>query len=209
MPNYCDTYIRIDNLTPEQVQEFDAIFDSEKDVKLLRAFVPSPLDRKNDIDWYYDNWGTKWDIQEPDYTSYSNEGHIEISCWTAWSPPVTGFDTISKLFPNAVISLFYVEPGCDFTGKAMYKNGLLEEVEAEYSLLKLAWLEENHPELYEQIRAGGDDQEGLEEMADDLWIESDYYCYIEEYLDAQFSEDIKALLNNGEENNEDDLAPHQ
>ena len=57
--------------------------------------------------------------------------------------------------------------------------------------------------------AGGDDQEGLEEMADDLWIESDYYCYIEEYLDAQFSEDIKALLNNGEENNEDDLAPHQ
>jgi hypothetical protein len=188
MPNYCNNSIRIYNLTAEQKRTFDSILKNYKeDFGLLSIFVPPP--REDTVDWRYDNWGTKWDLQEPTYSS--SDDCVEISCWTPWSPPSAGFNAISKQFPDAVIVLTYDEPGCDFTGKAVYRNGLVKEVEEEYSTIKDEWLKSNHPKLYESYIVSDDDK--LYRQVEDLWCEVEREA-IEEALDSKLAKGLEDLV---------------
>ena len=156
MPNWNNNYLTVRGFTPEEQSEFREKAVAEE---LLNHYVPRP----EDADWYEwccENWGTKWDIGDVVIGSEDSE----FSCYfsTAWSPPVAAFEQISKCFPNATFELCYEEQGCDFTGAARFKSGVVEEFDGlPPSVLQEIWLEVKHPELV--------DKEDKEDEVWELW----------------------------------------
>jgi len=89
-------------------------------------------------DWYdfqTSRWGTKWDVnatitydshlRTPGWQSRSPEATrtVSMSFESAWAPPQPAIDMLAKQFPMVDIYLSYDEPGCDFSGYAMYSGG--------------------------------------------------------------------------------------
>jgi len=145
--------------TPEQREEWLSQYVEQKDVQPL-------IDKYGHADgynWCIDNWGTKWDVCDSAEVDIADD---TLTCFftSAWSPPVNGFNAISKLFPNATFELCYYEEGYDFTGAARMVGGHLDEfVGTSPSDLMDDWIQANHPELY------GD--EDREEEAQELWYD--------------------------------------
>ncbi len=80
----------------------------------------------NWYDWRLENWGTKWDIV--DVTELEgNAGYSLMSFETPWSPPIEAFEKLAELFPTLTFLLEYTEPGSGFFGRAMFKDGKLDE----------------------------------------------------------------------------------
>lgn len=78
-------------------------------------------------------YGTKWDFTVAD-TNYSgdDEGYIELSVDTAWSPPLEFCRRLSDKYQVTVVNMFF-EGGCNFGGRYEYKNGnLISSYDAEY-----------------------------------------------------------------------------
>ncbi len=99
MANYCSNYIRIYKLSSSQKNQFSEVLKNYNLMEgLLHTFVPFDCGKDViELDWRYNNWGSKWDLQEPTY--YIDDNVVEISAWTPWSPPVAGLTTISRKFP--------------------------------------------------------------------------------------------------------------
>jgi hypothetical protein len=75
----------------------------------------------NWYDWRIENWGTKWDAYHCDTIE---EGDTETVFTTAWSTPVEIFIKLSKMHPNAVITVEHADEDIGHNcGIATYKNG--------------------------------------------------------------------------------------
>jgi hypothetical protein len=72
--------------------------------------------------WNCENWGTKWDIN-PTQPSDISGPEVEFHFETAWSPPETVARTLSGMFGGCEVTLDFFEAGCDFGGRAVYRNG--------------------------------------------------------------------------------------
>jgi len=85
------------------------------------------------IFWFYDNWGTKWDIDSDicvpeDY--YFNNGQIGYYFETAWSPCIPVVEAMAMQYPDLEFTHIYDEPGNGFAGLYKYKDGkLVEKIE--------------------------------------------------------------------------------
>jgi hypothetical protein len=83
---------------------------------------------KGGYEWRLSNWNTKWNIKEAEWHSCeSNDGFVEFD--SAWSPPIGCIYHLSLKFPESLISIEYDEPGCQFGGSIVWKNG--EEIEVD------------------------------------------------------------------------------
>ena len=161
MPNWNSNYLTVKGFTPAEQSEFKEKIEAEE---LLAYYHPCP-DKDNGYEWQCENWGTKWDISDPVIGSEDSEFTCYFS--TAWSPPVAAFEEISKRFPNATFELCYEEQGCDFTGAARFKSGVVEEFDGlPPSELQAIWLQENHPEL-----VGNEDTDEVWELWSDAYGE--------------------------------------
>ena len=75
-------------------------------------------DGKNDdrwYDWNINNWGTKWDIDQPECDELDHNC-FECSFETAWSPAEGIFYELREKFPDVDCTWFYDEPGMCFAG---------------------------------------------------------------------------------------------
>ena len=76
------------------------------------------VDYGNDnwYDWAYDNWGTKWDLDE-DELQYSEEPtQLTYKFETAWNPPYGIYEELVNKFPKLHIDWRYEEEGMDLFG---------------------------------------------------------------------------------------------
>jgi hypothetical protein len=76
------------------------------------------------VDWYswnVEHWGTKWDI-DPIRPEYSGSEAV-LDFETAWSPPEAVAKALSEMFGGCEVTLDFFEPGCDFGGRVVYRNG--------------------------------------------------------------------------------------
>ena len=68
--------------------------------------------------WRFQNWGTKWEMGDDDYSSVSYD--YEYSCGfefeTAWEPPEGIINKLREKYKGIIISSFYREPGCELAG---------------------------------------------------------------------------------------------
>lgn len=101
-----------------------------QEINMLQKFFPMPKDFLNSslskgelikkygykdwYDWRVNNWGTKWEIDIK--ITYDDENTISMYFDTAWAPPVSWLEKISKDFPKLHFHLEYKESGCTFQG---------------------------------------------------------------------------------------------
>lgn len=107
----------------------------------FHKIVPQPNTLKDEewYDWCVSNWGTKWDSYDGDIKSpeikegFSNSykfitdrtgtSTLTYSFNTAWSPASKVISALTSLFPDVVVTYYYLEEGMDFAGKEVFKDG--------------------------------------------------------------------------------------
>jgi hypothetical protein len=137
MPNWCYNSISISGdaenigMIAEIIADTNRKKTNESNTSLhFKNLVGIPRNMNAEtyeIEWYDTNinyWGTKWDVD--DLGEDVDEEYIHLSFDTAWSPPVGFCSLLSKIY-NVDVEIFYYEGGCDFCGKAIFKDG--EQIE--------------------------------------------------------------------------------
>jgi len=119
MPNNCGNTVYI--IGPEQ----DLNLFAEKQLA-FSYFHPAP--QNTDIEWCYENWGTKWDPYDIVIERNGPNG-IEFNFTTAWSPPIPFLTHLLAQYPSCWMKLTYGEPMVMVAGIwiGYMKNGVLKE----------------------------------------------------------------------------------
>jgi hypothetical protein len=150
MPNWCSNTLQISG-NKEQLEMFKqkSISKSAMDVDifLMDGCIPMPEELAicEDItpeenaeriakygydNWYYwrlENWGSKWDAQEP-YIEEDENG-LTINFDTAWSPAIPYIKQVAIMFPDLIFDLYFMETGEWFAGRVFAKG---EEIVEQY-----------------------------------------------------------------------------
>jgi hypothetical protein len=80
-------------------------------------------------EWCIENWGTKWGLYDIELVEDdSDNGRLEYTFQSAWSPPAPVIQAMSKRFPSLNFALEYFECGGGFMGSCEYEDG--QEVSA-------------------------------------------------------------------------------
>lgn len=91
MPNWCNNTLTIKSKNQQFLEE---VQKAVQDEKLLTYMVPPPdTDDYNAQGWYNwncANWGTKWDICDPQDGMV--DGQYECNFNTAWAPPIEAIE---------------------------------------------------------------------------------------------------------------------
>ena len=150
MPNWCSNTLQISG-DKEQLELFKqkSIIKSGMDVDIFVMdgciTMPEELNIMKDIseeelsirkakygydnwyDWRFENWGSKWDAQEPYITE--EEELLTINFDTEWSPAIPYVKQVAKMYPDLIFDLYFMETGEWFAGRVFAKN---EEVNEQY-----------------------------------------------------------------------------
>jgi hypothetical protein len=150
MPNWCSNTLQISG-DKEQLEMFKqkSISKSAMDVDifLMAGCIPMPQELAicenmtpeqkaeriakygydNWYDWRFENWGSKWDAQEP-YIEEDENG-LTINFDTAWSPAIPYIKQVAIMFPDLIFDLYFMETGEWFAGRVFAKG---EEAEEQY-----------------------------------------------------------------------------
>ncbi len=80
-------------------------------------FFPS-TGRQDDrwYDWRLQNWDTKWDAYDVQVDGGFDDDELTIEFNTAWSPPEAICHALREQYPEATVSWFFDEPGCEIAG---------------------------------------------------------------------------------------------
>ena len=150
MPNWCENTLTIKASTSNAMKDYnrlESLFEDslkiDKDTgyvdNLFNSIIPmpkellgteAPKEKPNWYNWRLEHWGTKWDVSG--YLEYSDRDMLEYSFDSAWSPPSSFIEKVSKDFPLLRLRLKYDEPGMCFMGRAIAINGHLDDVSIEY-----------------------------------------------------------------------------
>lgn len=162
MPNWCDNVATITGPV-SVIKEIKEILESN-DAELLNYMVPQP-NFQGESDWYawnVENWGTKWDISSPTINEDSDDS-ISFGFSSAWSPPVTAFETWARGQDNVTFKLDYFEPGMAYAGTATFDGEYFDDECVDYN---------NDPDTYKTIARedwGWEDEEEEEEPLTDWY----------------------------------------
>lgn len=126
MPNWCSNRLVIAGLTET---EKETIAEALAKEELLETFIPTP-DGDEAYGHHCEEWGTKWDVGGDVYID--GQGSLQCFFDSAWSPPVSGLTTISRIFPGAEFRLEYNEPGMTYCGVAFCANGECNDASVDY-----------------------------------------------------------------------------
>ena len=93
----------------------------ELPVKLIdpwERYVFQSTGRSDDrwYDWRIQNWDTKWDAYDVQVDGGYDDDEITVEFNTAWSPPEAVCNALREQYPEATVSWFYDEPGCELAG---------------------------------------------------------------------------------------------
>lgn len=124
--NNTDTeLIQLDHLVPMPQELLLTTSPTPKDQEELQALCKEKYGAPNWYEWKLANWGTKWDLCEVKINNPVIPLHrkkISVSCNfdTAWNPPISAFNTISKMFPRLTFTLNYTKEGCKLCKKIIW-----------------------------------------------------------------------------------------
>jgi len=122
MANYCDNSITINGNVENVNRIKDILISLEKttdDIGVFETLIGLPP--TDDIDYIY-WWGTRCDNNIHECNVNYEDGWIDMSFDTKWSPP-TEFCQKLSLLSNVEVEIKYNEGGCNFAGRNVYNNG--------------------------------------------------------------------------------------
>lgn len=110
MPNWCQNDVTITGPAvagiKQAISEERGIFDSVR---------PRPADQEDNwYAWNVENWGTKWDVQDP-IVNEETDNSILLSFDTAWGPPIALYQYL--LDNGNSVDAKYLESGMCFIGE--------------------------------------------------------------------------------------------
>jgi len=118
MPNWCYNTVVISNDDETLIDALEQELIKGETAQVFNHLLPRPAtEEENWYEWNINNWGTKWDVTPYDWDRNGNS--ITMNFDSAWSPPVTLYETLTAEGWN--ISARYHEPGCVFIGQ--YEDG--------------------------------------------------------------------------------------
>jgi len=131
MPNWCRNTLIIANGDPKLV--FDAI-RTESSLFDFNTLMPMPIEIDNaPVDsttrvpewyrWLVQNWGTKWNSANAEYSVKSPHNTLHFD--TAWKPPVPVFEALAERFPNHEFTIYSDEWINHFHYTFLIKGGRL------------------------------------------------------------------------------------
>jgi hypothetical protein len=167
MPNWCYNHVVFDgpSLVLRSIGEKAMANGHGQELSFLRAFIPMPEEyttlegyNSGGYEWCIDNWGTKWAESSIEMTAsnFGDTGQIICTFDSAWSPPLTGYEKISGLFPELTLIHLWDEPGLQFCGIRVTKNGeeiMMEEIfDSNYPLMSFDD-EDGENKYYEEMES--------------------------------------------------------
>ena len=136
MPNYAINYVGIEG----NVETIKSLYENAKQedgkFHLLNTMVPRPeSENENWYDWNLENWGTKWDILDPNLEySDKGDGTAKITGYflTAWSDPVDAYKTFSE--QNADVKIISAAMDLSMGWMSCSANGNSDSIYQEYEV---------------------------------------------------------------------------
>src|SRR5271155_1321112 len=100
-PTQILTYEWVKEKNIETVEQLREHFDTDPEVRKQADRYKANFDKYGYTYWYdwrLDQWGTKWNVDDP---VVSDEGNaLTITFDTAWSPPLPIFEKLAAMFPT-------------------------------------------------------------------------------------------------------------
>lgn len=137
MPNWCNNDVTIFG-NPDKIklinEKLESIKNNEDKVHgIFRVLLGTDItEEEYKTGWYNHNinrYGCKWDVSyDADLCISITEDTITMTFQTAWSPCVPFCTTLSEMY-GVKVTCTYSEPGVDFAGKTVSKNGEIIEQE--------------------------------------------------------------------------------
>lgn len=129
MPNWCENTMRVWTRNEAVLDAVEAFLkDGDRPISFDRV-MPVPEDVENNPDglvgyyWRIDNWNTKWDAHPENSSVDRLNEELVYAFLTAWSPPLPIAAALSLEFADVTVGLSWDEPGMDFGGYAIFRNG--------------------------------------------------------------------------------------
>ena len=132
--------------TPERLLQENLSENEKQELKTIFGY-------DNWYDWRLFHWGTKWDCDDRECESTTDDNSIfETSFDSAWSPPIEFLINVSIQYPSLSFQLEYLEPGNQFAGTSYINNGIFLDLCSEpvYKDEKGEIVEVNYDEENEQ-----------------------------------------------------------
>lgn len=126
MPNWCSNSLEVSG--PERVLNAwvsNVERNAGGDVGLFGTFVAPAYD-EGQVNWYDAHcvaWGTKWDVEISKLDFEKHDDVVKLVFESAWSPPVTWLESMSRDWPSLRFALAFEEPGMCFMGYVVMKDG--------------------------------------------------------------------------------------
>lgn len=126
MPNWCENKLEIVGDINETLRRF-----LKKGLKFSRIVEPVVISEDPTgagmVSAQLEHWGTKWDLEDDEAERRGRDCLEQGYCFfeTAWSPPSTAIEELSRQIPGVKFALYYHEPGCSFYGTEYFENGVM------------------------------------------------------------------------------------
>lgn len=141
MPNWCGNTLTISHDNPEMITRAVKAFEEGR---FLQEFVPCPAELCDDdlttwskgseqadrdrkkaelkakygyeswYDWNVSEWGTKWDVGDPQGIQSVDKFELIVYFDSAWSPPIQAYESLDN--QGFRVYATYYEPGSAFAG---------------------------------------------------------------------------------------------
>lgn len=102
--------------------------EKQGEMETMALFNAIDKGKKDFTDWYawrLANWGCKWDVDAS--LDIDEPTRLMYVFMSPWGPPDKAIETISGMYPTLEFTLDYGEPGMNFAGTMVWKNGVLIE----------------------------------------------------------------------------------
>ena len=146
MPNWCNNSLTLRHADPAMIERAKKAF---AEGKFLNEFIPIPeslhivsgsvplteqaeheaqmaanIAQHGYKDWYdfsVGEWGTKWDVGDPDGITEATENSLTVYFDSAWAPPCDAYDKLTEM--GFEVDAMYYEAGMAFAGRWTNADG--------------------------------------------------------------------------------------
>jgi hypothetical protein len=134
MPNWCENSLQVtgpERVLAAWVTRVKSNLGSE--IGLLETFC-APAYNEDKSNWWEAQttaWDTKWDVPINELDITEHNGVVGMTFNTAWSPPLSWMNTMSRDWPSLTFNLAFEEGGMCFMGYSIMRDGDSYEAENE------------------------------------------------------------------------------
>ena len=109
MPNWVYNNVSLNVKDEKEAEKIKTFLTDAESIFSFNKIIKRPeAENANWYDWNIANWGTKWDASNT-YFATKEDGTLQYSFATAWSPPLPVLRKLSKRFPKVPIYFHFKE----------------------------------------------------------------------------------------------------